>query len=158
MSAADGSHGAPPHHYAIVVATFYEQLAERLHAGASTAFEDAGATWERFDVPGAFELPLAAAYAARNGRFGGVACLGAVIRGETDHYDHVCEAASRGVAEVSLSTLVPCAFGVLTCETLDQALARSGGDRRDQGRCAAEAVLAVAKLRRALALTGARRE
>lgn len=150
MSRAGGGAGAPPQHYAIVVANFYERLAERLVAGASAAFEQADATWERFDVPGAFELPLAAAYAARNGRFAGVACLGAVIRGETDHYDYVCSEAARGVAEVSLSTLVPCAFGVLTCETMEQALARSGGDRRDQGRHAAQAVLALAQLRRTL--------
>jgi 6,7-dimethyl-8-ribityllumazine synthase len=150
VSAADGSGAASPHHYAIVVAGFYEELAERLVAGAAAAFEAAGATYERFDVPGAFELPIAAAYAARNGRFGGVACLGAVIRGETDHYDYVCSEAARGVASVSLETLVPCAFGVLTCETMEQALARSGGDRRDQGMRAAQAVLAAAGLRREL--------
>ncbi|MHB1468810.1 MAG: 6,7-dimethyl-8-ribityllumazine synthase [Solirubrobacteraceae bacterium] len=150
MTAAQEA-GASPSHYAIVVASFYEELAERLVAGAVSAFEQEGASWERFDVPGAFELPLAAAYAARSGRFGGVACLGAVIRGETDHYDYVCSEAARGVASVSLATLVPCAFGVLTCETMEQARARSGGDRRDQGRRAAEAVLAVARLRAKLA-------
>ncbi len=68
-------------------------------------------------MPGAFELPLAASYAARSGRFAGVACLGAVIRGETDHYDFVCAEAARGVMSVQLETGVPCAFGVLTCET-----------------------------------------
>lgn len=151
MSGSDGGGARLPHHYAIVVASFYEELAERLVAGATAAFDEARATYERFDVPGAFELPLAAAYAARNGRFGGVACLGAVIRGETDHYDYVCSEAAHGVASVSLETLVPCAFGVLTCETMEQALARSGGDRRDQGRRAAEAVLAVAELRATLA-------
>ena len=66
-------------------------------------------------MPGAFELPLAASYAARSGRFAGVACLGAVIRGETDHYDFVCAEAARGVMRVQLDTGVPCAFGVLTC-------------------------------------------
>ncbi len=104
-----------------------------------------------FDVPGAFELPLAAAYAARSKRFQGVACLGAVIRGETDHYDFVCAQAARGVMQVQLDTGVPCSFGVLTCETMEQALARSGGDKRDQGRHAAEAVLAMSALRRELA-------
>ncbi len=102
---------------------------------------------EVFDVPGAFELPLAASYAASSGRFAGVACLGAVIRGETDHYDYVCAEAARGIQQVSLSTGVPCAFGVLTCETMEQALARSGGGKRDQGRHAAEAVLRMAALR-----------
>ena len=95
---------------------------------------------EVFDVPGAFELPLAASYAARSGRFAGVACLGAVIRGETDHYDFVCAETARGVMRVQLDTGVPCAFGVLTCETMEQALARAGGGKRDQGRHAAEAV------------------
>ena len=102
---------------------------------------------EVFEVPGAFELPLAAAYAARTGRFAGVACLGAVIRGETDHYDFVCAETARGIMRVQLDTGVPCAFGVLTCETMDQALARTGGGKRDQGRLAAEAVLRMAQLR-----------
>lgn len=133
-------------HFAIVVADFYEQLAERLVAGASTAYEQAGATFETFEVPGAFELPLAAAYAAVSGRFEGVACLGAVIRGETDHYDYVCFEAARGIQDVSLQTHVPCAFGVLTCETMEQALARTGGDKRDQGAHAAQATLRMAAL------------
>ena len=136
--------------YAVPVARFYEELAERLIAGAGGAFEDAGVTFEVLDVPGAFELPLAASYAARSGRFAGVACLGAVIRGETDHYDFVCSEAAAGVMRVGLDTGVPCAFGVLTCETMDQALARSGGGKRDQGRHAAEAVLCMAAMRRAL--------
>jgi 6,7-dimethyl-8-ribityllumazine synthase len=80
-----------------------------------------------------------------------VACLGAVIRGETDHYDFVCSEAASGVMRVGLDTGVPCAFGVLTCETMDQALARSGGGKRDQGHHAAAAVLRMAALRRELA-------
>jgi 6,7-dimethyl-8-ribityllumazine synthase len=137
--------------YAIAVGRFYEELAERLVAGALAAFARAGQMdVEVFDVPGAYELPLAAGYAARSGRFAGVACLGAVIRGETDHYDFVCAEAARGVMAVQLETGVPCAFGVLTCATMEQALARSGGDKRDQGTHAAEAVLAMAALRRQL--------
>jgi 6,7-dimethyl-8-ribityllumazine synthase len=101
-------------------------------------------------VPGAFELPLAASYAAGSGRYAGVACLGAVIRGETDHYDFVCAEAARGIMRVQLDTGVPCAFGVLTCATMAQALARAGGGKRDQGRHAAEAVLRMAELRREL--------
>lgn len=135
--------------YAIAIGRFYEDLAERLLAGARAAFAEAGhADLEVFDVPGAFELPLAASYAASSGRFAGVACLGAVIRGETDHYDFVCAEAARGIQQVQLSTGVPCAFGVLTCETMEQALARAGGDKRDQGRHAAHAVLQMAALRR----------
>lgn len=137
--------------YAIVVGRFYEDLAERLVAGARDAFAQAGHEAEVFDVPGAFELPLAAKLAAETGRFAGIACLGAVIRGETDHYDYVCAQAAEGIMRVQLDTGVPCAFGVLTCDTMEQALARSGGDRRDQGRHAAEAVLRLAALRRELA-------
>ncbi len=137
--------------YAIAVGRFYEDLAERLLRGANAAFAEAGVPEiEVFDVPGAFELPLAARYAAGSGRFSGVACLGAVIRGETDHYDIVCAQAANGIMQVQLDTGVPCAFGVLTCETMEQALARSGGDKRDQGRHAAEAVLAMSALRRRL--------
>jgi 6,7-dimethyl-8-ribityllumazine synthase len=138
--------------YAIALARFYEELAERLLAGAEAAFAEAGDfELEVLAVPGAFELPLAASYAATSGRFAGVVCLGAVIRGETDHYDFVCAEAARGVMRVQLDTGVPCAFGVLTCATMEQALARSGGDKRDQGRNAAHAVLRMAALRRALA-------
>jgi 6,7-dimethyl-8-ribityllumazine synthase len=134
--------------FAIVVAGFYEELAERLTTGARDAFARAGHTdLETFNVPGAYELPLAASYAARSGRFAGVICLGAVIRGETDHYDFVCAEAARGIMQVGLDSGVPCAFGVLTCETLEQALARSGGDKRDQGRHAAEAVMLMVNLR-----------
>ncbi len=138
--------------YAIAVARFYEDLAERLLAGAVAAFADAGhANVEVLDVPGAFELPLAASLAARSGRFGGVACLGAVIRGETDHYDFVCAETARGIMQVQLDTGVPCAFGVITCQTMEQALARAGGAKRDQGRHAAETVLRMAALRTRIA-------
>jgi 6,7-dimethyl-8-ribityllumazine synthase len=138
--------------YAIVVGRFYEDLAERLLAGATAAFAEAGqGEVAVYDVPGAYELPLAAGYAARSGRYAGVACLGAVIRGETDHYWFVCAETARGVMQVQLETGVPCAFGVLTCETMEQALARAGGDKRDQGRHAAEAVLRMARLRKQLA-------
>jgi 6,7-dimethyl-8-ribityllumazine synthase len=137
--------------FAIAIATFYDELAERLLTGARDAFAQAGhEVLEVLEVPGAFELPLAASYAARSGRVAGVACLGAVIRGETDHYDHVCAEAARGIMSVQLQTDVPCAFGVLTCDTLEQALARSGGGKRDQGAHAAQAVMTMAALRERL--------
>ncbi len=145
--------------YAIVVGRFYGDLAERLERGARSAFAKAGHedALEVFDVPGAYELPLAAKYAAESRRFAGVACLGAVIRGETDHYDFVCAETARGVMRVGLDTGVPCSFGVLTCATIEQALARTGGappggtGKRDTGAHAAEAVLRMAALRRQLA-------
>jgi 6,7-dimethyl-8-ribityllumazine synthase len=133
--------------YAIVVATFYTELAERLVSGAQRAFAEAGVAFDVHEVPGAFELPLAALYLAETGRYAGVACLGAVIRGETDHYDYVCSESARGIQDVQLRTGVPCAFGVLTVDNMDQALARTGGGKRDQGEHAAQAVMALSALR-----------
>jgi 6,7-dimethyl-8-ribityllumazine synthase len=153
VTAAGAERAASPGgRFAIAVGRFYEDLATRLEAGARAAFAQAGhAQVESFDVPGAYELPLAAKYAAESGRFAGVACLGAVIRGETDHYEYVCAQAASGIMQVQLQTGVPCAFGVLTCATMEQALERAGGGRRDQGRRAAEALLAMVSLRAALA-------
>lgn len=130
--------------YAIAVATFYRELADQLVASASQAFSGAGAEGvDVFEVPGAFELPPAARACALSGRYAGVACLGAVIRGETSHYDYVCGEAARGIMDVQLSTGVPCGFGVLTVESMEQAVARADGGKRDSGRHAAEAVLAL---------------
>lgn len=141
--------------WAICIGGFYEDLAERLVEGARNEFTVAGvdpAAIEVFEVPGAFELPLAASYCARAGRFTGVACLGAVIRGETDHYDFVCREAARGIQNVQLETGVPCGFGVLTVENMEQALERTGGGVRDQGAAAARAVLAMARMRAELGI------
>ncbi len=138
--------------YAIVCAQFYPALAERLTASAQAAFAEAGCdAADCFEVPGAFELPAAAKLCAESGRFAGVACLGAVIRGETDHYDYVCAEAARGIQDVALATGVPCSFGVLTVDTVDQALERSGGGVRDAGRNAANALLALRRVRSQLA-------
>ena len=133
--------------YAACVGRFYEELAERLVEGARRVIEESGAALEVHDVPGAFELPLAAYLCADTGRYAGVACLGAVIRGETDHYDFVCSEAAHGIARVALDTGVPCAFGVLTVENMEQALARTGGGKRHEGEDAARAVLRMAALR-----------
>jgi 6,7-dimethyl-8-ribityllumazine synthase len=134
--------------YAIVVGEFYTELAERLVTSARRVFEKAGAdAVDVFGVPGAFELPLAALMVAQTGRYEGIACLGAVIRGETSHYDHVCTEAARGIQDVALRTGIPCGFGLLTVEDEDQAMARSGGGKRDQGAHAAHAVLALLRVR-----------
>jgi 6,7-dimethyl-8-ribityllumazine synthase len=134
--------------YGIVVARFYDDLADRLVAGAQRVFVEAGpGPADVFEVPGAFELPPAAMYLAESGEYDGIACLGAVIRGETDHYDYVCDQAARGIMDVQLLTGVPCAFGVLTVDTMEQALARSGSGKRDSGAHAAEAVMALAAIR-----------
>jgi len=148
--------------FGVIVGRFYEDLAQRLVSGARAGFELAGVPGENvreLSVPGAYELPFAAnAYINRVRRrnagdgggpeVGGVACLGVVIRGETDHYDFVCAESARGIQDVQLATGVPCAFGVITCDTMDQALARSGGDKRDQGRNAALTVARMALLAR----------
>ena len=141
---------APSDRFAVVLARFYENLADRLARGAIEVFERGVAPVDVHAVPGAFELALVARWCAESGRYAGVACLGAVIRGETDHYDFVCAEAARGIARVSLDTGVPCAFGVLTVQTMEQALERSGGGRRHAGRDAAETVLRMADLRRSL--------
>jgi 6,7-dimethyl-8-ribityllumazine synthase len=142
--------GAGGERFAIVVARFYAEIADRLVAGARDVFSEAGATVDVHDVPGAFEIPLAARLCVDSGRYAGVACLGCVIRGETDHYDFVCAEAARGIAEISLESREPCAFGVLTVGSREQALERSGGGKRHAGREAAEAVLRMAALRREL--------
>ena len=138
---------------ALCVARFYLELAERLEAGARQGLSEAGIEdVDRFDVPGAFELPITAKYAAESGRYAAIICLGAVIRGETDHYDWVCAETARGIQDVQLSTGVPCGFGVLTVDNMEQALARvAGGAKRDTGRHAAEAVLASLAVRQELA-------
>jgi len=140
--------------FAVCVGRFYEDLARRLVDGATAGFGLAGVPADSVaveSVPGAYELPLAATYFAESGEYAGVACLGVVIRGETDHYDFVCGEAARGIQAAQLRTGVPCAFGVITCDTMEQALARSGGDKRDQGRNAALTVARMALLRQRLA-------
>jgi 6,7-dimethyl-8-ribityllumazine synthase len=140
--------------FAIVRATFYEDLAERLMRGAVEGFREQDVPEDDLDiheVPGAFELPLGARACAESGRYAGVACLGAVIRGETDHYDYVCEAATYGIARVQLDTGIPCAFGVLTVDDMEQALARTGGGKRDTGYNAALATVHMARLVASLA-------
>ena len=142
-----------PLRFAVCVGRFYEDLADRLLRGADEGFEIAGvqaANVTHVSVPGAYELPFAAKLHAESGDFAGVACLGVVIRGETDHYDFVCAEAARGIQDVQLQTGVPCAFGVITCDSMEQALARAGGGKRDQGRNAALTVSRMALLQRRL--------
>jgi 6,7-dimethyl-8-ribityllumazine synthase len=143
-----------PGRVALCVARFYANLAERLESGARAALEEAGVSGiDAFDVPGAFELPVVAKFAAESGRYRAIVCLGAVIRGETDHYDYVCGEAARGIQQVQLETGVPCGFGVLTVDTMEQALDRvAGGAKRDTGRSAAEAALAALAVKDALAV------
>ena len=139
--------------FGVLTGRFYEDLANRLMEGADAGFALGGvpiSNVTHFSVPGAYELPFAAKQLAQTGTYAGVACLGVVIRGETDHYDFVCAEAARGIQDVQLETGVPCAFGVITCDTMEQALARAGGGKRDQGRNAALTAARMALLQRAL--------
>jgi 6,7-dimethyl-8-ribityllumazine synthase len=138
---------------ALCIARFYEELADKLESGARDALAEAGVEEiESFEVPGAFELPLAAKHAAQSGRYDIVICLGAVIRGETDHYEYVCREAARGIQDVQLETGVPCGFGVLTVDSIEQGLERvAGGSKRDTGRHAVKAALASLAVKRQLA-------
>ena len=138
---------------AIVVATFNDFITSRLLEGAKSALSAHGVSDDDVtvaSVPGSFEIPLVAQKMAASGRFDAVICLGAVIRGETDHYEHVAGEAAKGIANASVSTGVPVAFGVLTTDTLEQAINRAGGKQGNQGYNAAVAAIEMANLVRAL--------
>ena len=133
-----------------VVAGFHREIAERLLGGRARARWPRracreGHLEERW-VPGAFELPLAAKVMARTGRYAAIIALGAVIRGQTSHYDHICAAAANGLSAVGLETGVPVAFGVLTTEDMAQAEARAGGEVGNAGADAADAAVVMANL------------
>lgn len=138
--------------FALCVARFYPELADALEQSAREALAEAEITEvDSFEVPGAFELPLIARYAADSGRYAAVIALGVVIRGETDHYAYVCGEAARGLQQVQLSSGVPVGFGVLTVDTVEQARARvRGGERRDSARHAVAAALASLHVKREL--------
>ena len=135
---------------AIAVARFNEHITTRLLEGALDAARGHGApNPEVHWVPGSFELPVVALHLARSGRFDAVVCLGAVVRHETDHYRYVADAAATGISRVALDTGIPCLFGVLTCDTDAQALARAGGPgERNAGRDAIEAAIATVNVLR----------
>ena len=134
---------------AVLVAGFHRSIAERLVAGARARLAESGlpdANLEEVWVPGAYELPLAAQTLATTGRYAAILSVGAVVRGETPHFDFVCDAAASGLLRVSLDTGVPCAFGILTCDTFAQAEARAGGDVGNKGEEAADAAVAMVNL------------
>jgi 6,7-dimethyl-8-ribityllumazine synthase len=134
---------------AIVVARFNEAITAKLLVGAQEAAERyAVAEREVFWVPGSFDLPVVAKRLAESGRYQAVVCLGAVIRHETDHNVYVAGQAAAGIQRASLDTGVPCVFGVLTCDSEEQALARAGGARGNRGFDAMESAVRVANLLR----------
>lgn len=121
---------------AITVSRFNRSVTDNLLEGALEACRELDvdvAEEDVFPVPGAFELPLVAQQLARSGRYDGIACLGAVVRGETPHFDYVCDQAAAGILRVALENEIPVAFGVLTTETIAQALARAGGEVGNKG-------------------------
>ena len=134
--------------FAIVVARFNSGITEKLLEGAREALTQAGASSiEVFHVPGAFELPLAAKWLAHGG-FSAIIALGAVIRGETPHFDYVAGEAARGLQQVALECNIPVAFGVLTTDTLEQAEARAGGKHGNKGYDAAMTAIEMARFGR----------
>ncbi len=138
---------------AIVVARFNDAISRQLLAGAQDGLLRHGVDERDIDivwVPGSFEIPLMAKQVASTGRYQAVLCLGAVIRGETAHYDHVSNQVSSGIARVALDTGVPTIFGVLTTDTVEQALNRSGLKSGNKGYEAAVAAIEMANLTRAL--------
>ncbi len=139
-------------HIMIVEARFYADIADELFKGALGALEDAGATHERFEVPGAFELPAAVAFAhkADPARFDGYVALGCVIRGETSHYDYVCAESARGLQDLALRENLAIGYGVLTVENHGQAWARASVDHKNKGRDVANACLNMIGLRDSL--------
>jgi 6,7-dimethyl-8-ribityllumazine synthase len=139
---------------AVVVARWNSFVTRKLLDGATTTLRESGVLDEAITVawvPGSFEVPTAAAWAARSGRFDAVVCLGAVIRGDTAHFDYVAGGAAEGILRVSLETGVPVVFGVLTCDTVEQALDRAGGKEGHKGQEAALTAIEMANLRRLLA-------
>ena len=135
--------------FAVVVSRFNETLTDRLREGAVTALMDYGAAQADITtawVPGAFELPMAAAHLASKGRFDAIVCLGVLIRGETTHYDVLAHATATGVQDVARQSGLPVTFGVLTCETTQQAEARAGGEHGNKGGDAAVAAIEMAVL------------
>ena len=138
---------------AVVVAEFNDFITSRLLDGATSGLSAHGVRDDDVtvvSVPGSFEIPLAARKLAESGQHDAVICLGAVIRGETDHYEHVAGEAAKGIANVSMATGVPAIFGVLTTDTLEQAINRAGGKQGNNGYNAAVAAVRMANLIRAI--------
>ena len=149
MPTYEGSLSKPFHPFAIVASKFNHEIVEKLVAGAKEALGRHGMGDADIDlawVPGAFELPLVAQRLAQSKKYGAVICLGAVIRGDTDHYDYVCTAATNGILQAGLATGVPVLFGVLTCDTDEQALDRAGGKDGNKGADVALAAIEMVNL------------
>jgi 6,7-dimethyl-8-ribityllumazine synthase len=149
MATYEGSKSAAKARFGIVASRFNQDVVDRLVQGAQDGFKNSRVTEDSIDlvwVPGSFEIPLMAERLAGTGKYAAVVCLGAVIRGDTDHYDFIASEAARGVAQASMTTGVPVIFGILTCATEEQALDRAGGKEGNKGYDAALAAVEMASL------------
>ncbi len=140
----------------IVEARFYPEIADQMAAGAVAVLDAAGVTWVRETVPGCFELPAAIRFAiagasrAQAPRFAGFIALGCVIKGETDHYEHICREACRGLMDLSVQHEIALGFGVLTCQSYEQAWVRAAVEQKNKGADAANACVRMMALQRQL--------
>lgn len=149
MPTFEGNLDTSPGRFAVVAAKFNRDIVDKLVAGAQSTLKERGVADDAVDlvwVPGSFELPLAAQRLAASKKYVAVICLGAVIKGDTDHYEYVCRGATDGILEAGLATGVPVLFGVLTCQTEEQALARAGGKEGNKGADVALAAIEMVNL------------
>jgi len=141
-------------HILILEARYYHDISDLLAQGAIAEVERWGATYDRVEVAGAFELPGGMRMAIATGKYDGYIALGCVIRGETSHYDHICTEVARGINELAMRHMAPVGFGVLTCENYQQALVRADPTQKNKGREAAIACIKMAELAATLRVTG----
>lgn len=143
-------------HIMIVVSPYYKDVTDLLLEGVKAKLDEKKCTYEIFEVEGALEIPLAVKYGilrretrgTDNMRFNGFMALGCVIRGETSHYDIVCEESSRGLSQLSIEHVVPVGNGILTCDTMDQAIERADPNKKNKGADVANAVLSLLKIKK----------
>ncbi len=149
MHTVQGSGRAAGLRFAVVVSKYNDFVTDRLQAGATATLAEAGVSSDDMTlirVPGAFEIPLAAQHAAESGRFDAVVCLGCVIRGETPHFEYIASAVSHGLTTAAAATGIPITFGVLTTNSVEEALARAGDGATNKGREAAAAAIEMAQV------------
>ena len=149
----EGTFAPPPGRFALLAARFNRFVVEHLVGGALDGLKRHGVADEAIDlvwVPGSYEIPFVAKRLAASGKYAALICLGAVIRGDTDHYDYVAGEAAKGIAQVALTTGVPVIFGILTCDTLEQAIDRAGAKSGNKGFEAAVSAIEMVNLLRQL--------
>lgn len=149
MTTFEGTFATPSGRFAIIAARFNAVIVDDLLAGALDAFQRHGVLPGNIDVvrvPGSFEIPLIAQHLGQSGKYAALVCLGAIVKGETGHYDHVASATTSGIAQAGLASGIPVIFGVLTCDTIEQAINRAGGKSGNKGFEAAVTAIEMANL------------